>query len=63
MNRFGAFAVHLGISLVIWGSAEGQRGYVVGTPRDPASANLIWRKKRDGWRIVSAKDTHGFEEQ
>jgi esterase/lipase len=53
----------LGISVVIWGSAEGQRGYVVGTPGDPASATLIWRKRRDGWRIVSAQDIHGFEEQ
>ncbi|MCP4898955.1 MAG: hypothetical protein GY906_18445 [bacterium] len=41
------------IQFVLWGSAEGQRGFILGSVQAPCSAFLEWKKQTQGWRIVS----------
>jgi len=46
----------LRIRFILWGSAEGQRGYIIGSLTDPCTATLQWAKRREGWRIVTTSD-------
>jgi hypothetical protein len=43
------------LRLVIWGTADGQRGYVVGSSSDPVTTTEVWRKEAPGWRVVSTE--------
>jgi len=43
----------LRMKFVVWGSAEGTRGYVIGTITDPCTATLRWKKETPGWRIIT----------
>lgn len=43
------------LRFVVSGTAEGQRGYVVGSPGDPVSTTQLWRKEPVGWRLVTTE--------
>ena len=41
---------------VVWGSYEGQRGYVVGTLTDPCRARMVWREEQRGWMLTTLEE-------
>lgn len=43
------------LRLVVSGSAEGDRGYVFGSPTEPVTTTQLWRKEQPGWRIVATE--------
>lgn len=43
------------LRFVVWGTAEGERGTVVGSPGGPVSTTQLWRKEPAGWRVVSTE--------
>jgi hypothetical protein len=43
------------LRFVVSGTAEGQRGYVVGSFGDPVTTTQLWRKEPVGWRIVTTE--------
>lgn len=42
------------IRFVLWGSFEGQRGYILGSLQAPCTATVEWSERQQGWRITSA---------
>ena len=40
----------------LYGTHQGQRGYILGTGDASCTGTIIWKKGRDGWHIISARD-------
>jgi hypothetical protein len=51
----GADQARVSLRFVVWGTADGQRGYVVGSSSDPVTTTEVWRKEAPGWRVVSTE--------
>ena len=45
--------VRIAVRFIIWGSVDGDRGYIVGSMSDPCTATLLYRKEQPGWRLAS----------
>jgi hypothetical protein len=43
------------LRFVVWGTADGERGYVVGSSSDPVTTTELWRKEPPGWRMVTTE--------
>jgi hypothetical protein len=43
------------LRFVVWGTADGQRGYVVGSTGSPVTTTQLWRKEPPGWRLVTTE--------
>ena len=43
------------LRFVVWGTADGQRGYVVGSAGSPVTTTELWRKEAPGWRVVTTE--------
>jgi hypothetical protein len=43
------------LRVVVWGTADGQRGYVAGSTSDPVTTTELWRKEPQGWRLVATE--------
>jgi len=43
------------LRLVVWGTADGQRGFVAGSTSDPVTTTEQWRKEPQGWRLVTTE--------
>jgi hypothetical protein len=43
------------LRFVVWGTADGQRGYVVGSTGSPVATTQLWRKEPPGWRLVTTE--------
>jgi hypothetical protein len=43
------------LRFVLWGTADGERGYVVGNSSDPVTTTELWRKELPGWRVVTTE--------
>ena len=43
------------LRFVVWGTADGERGYVVGSSSDPVTSTELWRKEPPGWRVVTTE--------
>jgi hypothetical protein len=43
------------LRFVLWGTADGERGYVVGSSSDPVTTTELWRKEPAGWRVVTTE--------
>ncbi|PWB75001.1 MAG: hypothetical protein C3F15_06890 [Holophagae bacterium] len=43
------------LRFVLWGTADGERGYVVGSSSDPVNTTELWRKEPAGWRVVTTE--------
>jgi hypothetical protein len=43
------------LRFVVSGTAEGRRGYVIGSPGDPVTTTQLWRKEPAGWRVVTTE--------
>ena len=43
------------LRFVVWGTADGQRGYVVGSTGSPVATTQLWRKEAPGWRLVTTE--------
>ena len=43
------------LRFVVWGTADGERGYVVGSSSDPVTTIELWRKEPPGWRVVTTE--------
>ncbi|HOC42062.1 MAG TPA: hypothetical protein PKJ99_03505 [Thermoanaerobaculales bacterium] len=43
------------LRLVVWGTADGERGYVVGSAGSPVTTTGLWRKEAPGWRLVATE--------
>jgi hypothetical protein len=43
------------LRLVVWGTADGQRGFVAGSTSDPVTTTERWRKEAQGWRLVTTE--------
>jgi len=49
-------AVHVAVTFVVIGTAEGVSGTVLGTRFEPCRATLRWRKEQPGWRLVETEE-------
>ena len=45
----------VGLRFVVWGTADGQRGYVAGSTGSPVATTQLWRKEPPGWRLVTTE--------
>jgi hypothetical protein len=45
--------VRIAVRFIIWGSVDGDRGYLLGSMSDPCTATLLYRKETPGWRLAS----------
>ena len=43
-------------TFILWGTAEGTRGYVIGSLAEPCTVKLGWRKEPQGWRIITTSE-------
>jgi hypothetical protein len=43
------------LRFVLWGTADGERGYVVGSSSEPVTTTELWRKELPGWRVVTTE--------
>jgi hypothetical protein len=43
------------LRLVVWGTADGERGFVVGSPERPVATTQLWRKEPPGWRLSTTE--------
>jgi len=43
------------LRFVVWGTADGQHGYVVGSAGSPAATTELWRREAPGWRVVTTE--------
>jgi hypothetical protein len=43
------------LRFVVWGTAEGERGYVAGSTGSPVATTQLWRKEAPGWRLVTTE--------
>jgi hypothetical protein len=43
------------LRFVVWGTADGQRGYVVGSTGSPVATTQLWHKEAPGWRLVTTE--------
>jgi hypothetical protein len=43
------------LRFVVWGTADGERGYVVGSSSTPVTTTELWRKEAPGWRVVTTE--------
>lgn len=48
--------VRVDATFVVWGSYEGQRGYVVGSLTDPCRASMTWREEQRGWVLATTDE-------
>jgi hypothetical protein len=48
--------VHVAVTFVVSGTAEGVGGTVLGTRFDPCRATLRWLKEQQGWRLVETEE-------
>lgn len=54
--RVGEYEVRLTFHFVLWGTFEGNRGYILGSLSDPCTATLLWRKEPQGWRLAATEE-------
>lgn len=52
----GESTARLALEMVVFGSAEGERGTIIGSLPDPVSMVVLWRLEPQGWRITSVDD-------
>jgi hypothetical protein len=45
--------VRIEVQFILWGTADGMRGYIVGRLSDPCTATVVWRKETPGWRLAT----------
>lgn len=43
------------LRFVVWGTADGERGYVAGSTGSPVATTQLWRKEAPGWRLVTTE--------
>jgi hypothetical protein len=43
------------LRFVVWGAADGERGYVIGSTGSPVATTQLWRKEPPGWRLVTTE--------
>jgi hypothetical protein len=43
------------LRFVVWGTADGRRGYVAGSTGSPVATTQLWRKEPPGWRLVTTE--------
>jgi hypothetical protein len=45
----------ISLRFVVWGTADGERGYVAGSTGSPVATTQLWRKETPGWRLVTTE--------